>query len=88
VIDEAGQRYRARKLDPILKAKKLVLAGDHCQLPPPSSSREGSRNGLGDTACLKKSWPCIRRGRRAAREQYRMNEMIMIILREYFMGAS
>jgi superfamily I DNA and/or RNA helicase len=34
VIDEAAQALEAACWIPVLKAKKVVLAGDHCQLPP------------------------------------------------------
>jgi ATP-dependent RNA/DNA helicase IGHMBP2 len=34
VIDEAAQALEASCWIPILKGRKLVLAGDHCQLPP------------------------------------------------------
>ena len=34
VIDEAGQALEPACWIPVLKAKKLIMAGDHCQLPP------------------------------------------------------
>ncbi len=34
VMDEAGQALEPACWIPILKAKKVVMAGDHCQLPP------------------------------------------------------
>jgi len=66
VIDEAGQAIEPASWIPILKAKKLVLAGDHCQLPPTVKSREAARNGLGDTLLEKSRGPASG-GRRAAR---------------------
>jgi hypothetical protein len=49
VIDEAGQASEPACWIPILKAKKLVLAGDHCQLPPTIKSEEAARKGLAVT---------------------------------------
>ena len=34
IIDEAGQATEPACWIPILKTQKLILAGDHCQLPP------------------------------------------------------
>lgn len=39
VIDEAAQAIEASCWIPILRGKKLVLAGDHCQLPPTVRSK-------------------------------------------------
>lgn len=51
---EPRARPRAQALEascwiPILRGKKLVLAGDHCQLPPTITSREAEKGGLGRT---------------------------------------
>lgn len=76
VIDEAGQALEPACWIPILKAQKLVLAGDHCQLPPTIKSAEAARNGL-DTTLLEK---CVALHPEAVvllEEQYRMHEMIM-----------
>ena len=45
VIDEAGQALEPACWIPILKAQKLVLAGDHCQLSPTIKSSEAAKNG-------------------------------------------
>ena len=45
VIDEAAMALEVSCWIPILKAKKLVLAGDHCQLPPSVLSREAEQRG-------------------------------------------
>lgn len=76
VIDEAGQALEPACWIPILKAKKLVLAGDHCQLPPTVKSQEAGRNGLSTTLLEK----CVALHPEAVvllEEQYRMHEMIM-----------
>jgi ATP-dependent RNA/DNA helicase IGHMBP2 len=46
IIDEAGQALEPSCWIPILKAKKVVLAGDHCQLPPTIKSQEAAKGGL------------------------------------------
>src|SRR5258708_17184172 len=45
VIDEAGQALEPACWIPILKARKVVLAGDNCQLSPTVKSHESARNG-------------------------------------------
>lgn len=76
VIDEAGQALEPACWIPILKAQKVVLAGDHCQLPPTIKSQEAARNGLSTTLLEK----CVQLHPEAVtllQEQYRMNETIM-----------
>ena len=76
VIDEAAQALEPACWIPILKAKKVVLAGDHCQLPPTIKSLEAAAQGFNVTLFEK----CIRLHPEAVvllDEQYRMNEAIM-----------
>jgi superfamily I DNA and/or RNA helicase len=76
VIDEAGQALEPACWIPILKAKKVILAGDHCQLSPTIKSNEAAKNGLSETLLEK----CIKLHPEAVtllEEQYRMNENIM-----------
>ncbi|WP_299286884.1 AAA domain-containing protein [uncultured Mucilaginibacter sp.] len=76
VIDEAAQALEPACWIPILKAKKVVLAGDHCQLPPTIKSPEAAAQGFSVTLFEK----CIRLHPEAVvllDEQYRMNEAIM-----------
>ncbi len=76
VIDEAGQALEPACWIPILKAKKVILAGDHCQLSPTIKSNEAAKNGLSETLLEK----CIKLHPEAVtllEEQYRMNESIM-----------
>lgn len=48
-IDEAGQALEAAAWIAIRKADRVVLAGDHCQLPPTVKCVEAMRGGLGRT---------------------------------------
>jgi len=50
VIDEAAQALEASCWIPALRGKRLVLAGDHCQLPPTIKSNVSTvQKGLGNT---------------------------------------
>lgn len=76
VIDEAAQALEPACWIPILKAKKVILAGDHCQLPPTIKSQEAGQAGLSVTLFEK----CIQKMPQAAvllDTQYRMHEHIM-----------
>ena len=76
VIDEAGQALEPASWIPILKAKKLVLAGDHFQLSPTVKSKEAAKKGLGITL-LEKAVALHPEAVVLLEEQYRMNEAIM-----------
>ncbi|NII25445.1 AAA family ATPase [Pseudoflavitalea sp. X16] len=76
VIDEAGQALEPACWIPILKARKVILAGDHCQLPPTIKSNEAANKGLATTLLEK----CVQLHPETVtllEEQYRMHEMIM-----------
>lgn len=47
VIDEASQCTEPAAWIPLLRAEKVILAGDHYQLPPTIISREAEKAGLG-----------------------------------------
>lgn len=76
VIDEAGQALEPACWIPILKAQKVVLAGDHCQLSPTIKSDAAARKGLRDTL-LEKSVRLHPEAVVLLEEQYRMHETIM-----------
>ena len=85
VIDEAGQALEPACWIPILKAQKVVLAGDPFQLPPTIKSEEASRKGF-NTTLLEK---CIQHYPDAMvllEEQYRMNAAIMGYSSKVFYG--
>jgi ATP-dependent RNA/DNA helicase IGHMBP2 len=86
VIDEAGQALEPACWIPILKGKKLVLAGDHCQLPPTIKSNEAAKGGLSITLMEK----CVALWPEAVvllEEQYRMHEDIMQYPSTVFYGG-
>lgn len=53
VIDEACQSTEPGCWIPVLRAERLVLAGDHCQLPPTVLSAKAAREGL-ETSLLER----------------------------------
>lgn len=73
VMDEAGQALEPAAWIPILKAQRIVLAGDHLQLPPTIKSRQ---SGL-TTTLLEKVVALHPSSVTLLEEQYRMNTQIM-----------
>jgi len=76
VIDEAGQALEPACWIPILKARKVVMAGDHCQLRPTIKSDEAARKGLSVTL-MEKAVALHPEAVVLLEEQYRMHEKIM-----------
>ncbi|GGB93072.1 IGHMBP2 family helicase [Dyadobacter sediminis] len=76
IIDEAGQALEPACWIPILKAGKVIMAGDHLQLPPTIKSAEAARNGL-STTLLEKNVAAHPESVVLLEEQYRMHEVIM-----------
>lgn len=76
VIDEAGQALEPACWIPILKAQKLILAGDHFQLSPTIKSDEAARKGL-STTLLEKCTSLHPEAVVLLQEQYRMHSDIM-----------
>lgn len=82
-IDEAAQALEAACWIAIRKADRVILAGDHCQLPPTVKCPEALRGGLGDTLMQ----TVVRNKPDAVsllKIQYRMNEEIMRFSSEWF----
>ena len=76
IVDEAGQALEPACWIPILKAQRVILAGDPNQLPPTVKSVEAARAGLNQTLLEK----CIKLHPEAVsllEEQYRMHATIM-----------
>lgn len=82
IIDEAGQGIEPAVWVPILRAERVVMAGDPFQLPPTVKSQDAARQGLAITLLEK----TIERHERVSllRTQYRMNEQIMQFSNERF----
>jgi len=82
-IDEAAQAFEAACWAAIVKADRVVLAGDHCQLPPTIKCREAEKQGLSRTLMEKvaKAKPtCVE----LLTVQYRMHRDIMQFSSEWF----
>lgn len=75
-IDEAAQAIEAACWIAIAKADRVILAGDHCQLPPTIKCLEAAREGLGTTLLEK---VVVRKPEVVSllEVQYRMHEDIM-----------
>jgi ATP-dependent RNA/DNA helicase IGHMBP2 len=77
VLDEACQSTEPGCWVPLLRADRVVLAGDHCQLPPTVVSPEAARQGFG--VSLMERLVAFYGGQVTRRldVQYRMHEAIM-----------
>ena len=84
VIDEAGQALEPACWIPILKAKKLVMAGDHQQLPPTIKSDAAAKE-LSITL-MEKAVALHPEAVVVLQEQYRMNEVIAGFSSKEFYG--
>ena len=82
-IDEAAQALEAACWIAIRKAGRVVLAGDHCQLPPTVKSIAALKGGLGKTLMerIVEQKPQVVT---LLKVQYRMNEQIMHFSSDYF----
>ncbi|MCQ2252417.1 MAG: AAA domain-containing protein, partial [Bacteroidales bacterium] len=81
-IDEAAQALEPACLIPILRAERVIFAGDHCQLPPTVKSRDAIKGGFSKTLfekVIEKKGLSV-----MLREQYRMNEIIMQFSNQQF----
>ncbi|MHC8948059.1 AAA domain-containing protein [Sphingobacterium hungaricum] len=76
IIDEAAQALEPACWIPILKGDKIILAGDHCQLPPTVKSIKGGREGLYNTL-FEKLIALYPEAVSMLQVQYRMNSQIM-----------
>ena len=84
-IDEAAQALEAACWIPIRRASRVILAGDHCQLPPTVKSIAALKAGLGKTLMerIVEQKPEVVT---LLRVQYRMNEEIMHFSSDWFYG--
>lgn len=82
-IDEAAQALEPACWIAIRKADRVILAGDHCQLPPTVKAPEALRAGLGHTlmqTIVKNKPETVS----LLKLQYRMNDEIMRFSSEWF----
>ena len=84
-IDEAAQALEAACWIPIRRCSRVILAGDHCQLPPTVKSIAALKAGLGKTMMerIVEEKPEVVT---LLRMQYRMNEEIMRFSSDWFYG--
>ena len=82
-IDEAAQALEAACWIAIRKADRVVLAGDHCQLPPTIKCIEAMRGGL-DKTLMQHIVQNKPQAVSLLKVQYRMNDEIMRFSSEWF----
>lgn len=82
-IDEAAQALEAACWIAIRKAGRVILAGDHCQLPPTVKSIMALKGGLGKTL-MERIVENKPKTVTLLKMQYRMNEQIMKFSSEWF----
>ncbi len=82
-IDEAAQALEPACWIPILKSQRVILAGDHCQLPPTIKSNDAAKKGLAKTLFEKGIQKHPERST-MLRVQYRMHQHIMEFSSHYF----
>jgi ATP-dependent RNA/DNA helicase IGHMBP2 len=88
VIDEAAQAIEPACWIPLLRAERVVLAGDHCQLPPTIVSSQAARDGLA-VSLMERLIQGLGAGiSRRLTTQYRMHEAIMGFSSEEFYEGS
>ena len=84
-IDEAAQALEAASWIPIRRVGRVILAGDHCQLPPTVKSIAALKAGLGKTL-MERIVENKPETVTLLRSQYRMNEEIMRFSSDWFYG--
>lgn len=85
VIDEASQATEPECWNAILRAQRVVLAGDHHQLPPTVKSKEAQDLGL-DQTLLDRLASSVRYTHRLG-VQYRMNDQLLAFPNKQFYDA-
>ena len=82
-VDEAAQALEAACWIPMRRVTRVVLAGDHCQLPPTVKSIAALRAGLGKTL-MERIVENKPEAVTLLKIQYRMNEKIMRFSSDWF----
>ncbi len=88
VIDEACQSTEPPCWIPLLRSRRVVLAGDHCQLPPTVISQDASRQGLTVSLLERLMNTSARTVARQLKIQYRMHQQIMQFSSSEFYDSS
>jgi len=88
VIDEATQSTEPSCLIPLVHAKRVVMAGDHKQLPPTILNQEAERKGLSKTLFERVLGLFGNEIRSVLRIQYRMHRDIMDFSNQEFYNNS
>ena len=81
-IDESSQALEPASWIPILKSNRVIMAGDHFQLPPTIKSIQAGKEGLSETLferCIQKYQAGV-----MLEIQYRMQDHIMQFSNDYF----
>jgi len=78
IVDEAGQIAQPAVLGAIMRAKKFILVGDDCQLPPLVISPQAATEGM-DISLLKRLSESHPEAISCLSTQYRMNDDIMLL---------
>lgn len=87
IVDEACQTTEPGCWIPLLRSTRLVLAGDHCQLPPTVLSQEAVRHGFGVSLLERLVSLYGDTVTRRLKVQYRMHEAIAgFSAREFYEG--
>ena len=84
-IDEAAQALEAACWIPVRRVSRVILAGDHCQLPPTIKSFAAMKAGLGKTL-MERIVENKPETVTLLKMQYRMNEEIMRFSSDWFYG--
>ena len=85
-VDEAAQALEAATLIPLRKVGRIILAGDHCQLPPTVKSYEAMKQGLGKSL-MERIVELHPESVTLLTTQYRMSEALMKFPNEWFYGG-
>ncbi len=82
-VDEAGQATAPMTWVAMRKARRVILAGDHCQLPPVIKNTDAIKGGLAESlmeSAANKHPSCVE----LLTLQYRMNQEIMQFSSDWF----
>lgn len=86
-IDEAAQAMQAATLIPLRRAGRIILAGDHCQLPPTVKCLETQRQGLA-VSLMERIVELHPEAVSLLTTQYRMHHDIMSFPSRWFYGGA